>query len=81
MAIELRKLQFQSERLPSTVYLVLADAETRKDSKVWISARFELGERGSDRLSLLALEALDELQRLIDQGRANVARAPGAPTQ
>ncbi len=81
MAIELRKLQFQSERLPSTVHLVIADAETRKESEVWISARFELGKRHNDRLPVLALEAIDELQKLIGQGRANVARAPGTPTQ
>ena len=81
MAIELRKLQFQSERLPCTIHLVIADAETRKESAVWITARFPLGERSTDRLSLLALEALDELQKLIEQGRANAAREPGTQSQ
>ena len=81
MPVELRKLQFQSSRLPSKIHLVIADAETEEESQVWISARFSLGERSTDRLSLLALEALDELRRLIDQGRANAAREPGAPSQ
>ena len=81
MPVELRKLQFQSDRLPSKIHLVIADADTRKESQVWISARFSLDECSTDRLPLLALEALDELRRLIDQGRANAARAPGAPSQ
>ena len=81
MAVEIRKLQFQSNRLPSVIHLVIADAETAKESQVWISARFELGKRENDRLPILALEAIDELQKLIDQGRANAAREPGAPSQ
>ena len=81
MPIEIRQLQFQSERLPTRVRLVLSDAERRNESTVWISAQFELGEHGSDRLAMLALAALDELQKLIGQGRENAAREPGTPSR
>ena len=76
MAIKIRRMQFSPVRLPSTVHLVLSDAETAEESKVWISARFELGERSTDRLPLLALEALDELLRLIEEGREDASQPP-----
>ena len=81
MPVELRQIRFQPIHLPSTIHLVIADAETRKESEVWISAQFPLGTRQSDRLPLLVLEALDELQKLIEQGRANAAKEPGAQSQ
>ena len=80
MVVELRKLQFQSSHLPSQIDLVLADAEIEEESQVWISARFPLGKLDTDRLPLLAREALLELQRLVDQGMANASKEPGAPT-
>lgn len=81
MSVEIRKLRFESGGVPGRVHLVIADAETREKSEVWISARFSLGERSTDRLPLLALEALDQLQKLIDQGRANAARERGTPSR
>lgn len=81
MAVQIRKLQFDSERLPGRVRVVLSDGDSKKESTVWISAQFELDKHSPDRLPLLALAALDELQRLIEQGRAHASRGPDAPNQ
>lgn len=72
MPVTIKRLQFGSATLPTEVRVVLSDGETKAESEVWISARFPIGARSTDRLPLLAREALDELQRLIDEGRENV---------
>ena len=78
MTVRIRRLQFQSGQLPSDVRITIADAGTKKESEVWISAKFFLGKRSSDRLPMLALEAIDEMQRLIDEARKEATREPGS---
>ncbi len=73
MTISIKRFQLDADRLPCNVRLVLSDAETKAESKVWISAQFELDKQSTDRLPLLVLEAVDQLQKLIDEGRANAS--------
>ena len=79
MTIELRRIQFQPDRLPAEIQLVISDAKTEEESQVWISARFPLGKRDADRLPLLVREAFLELKSLVDEGMEHAARAPCAP--
>ena len=73
MSVTIKHLKFEPPHLPTTVSLVLSDGESEEESEVWITARFPLGKRDADRLPLLLREALDQLQRLIDEGMANAA--------
>ncbi len=69
MSVKIRRVQFDSTHLPSNVQLVISDAETAKESTVWISARFPVDERETDKLGLILMVALDELQKFIGQAR------------
>ena len=79
MDIKLRRLQFQSNRLPGEIQLVLSDAETNEEAKVWITARFPLEELSNDRLAGIGISALNQLKNLISEGQDNASKEPGAP--
>ena len=53
MSVKIRRVQFDSTKLPSNVQLVIADAETAKESKVWISARFPVAKHDNDSFQLI----------------------------
>ena len=79
MPIKIRRLQFEPIELPGEIRMVISDAETPTESKVWISARFPLERPSSDRLPLIVLKAVDELQKLIDEGKEDASQPPPSP--
>jgi hypothetical protein len=58
---------------PTTVEILIADADEATNATVWIRAKFQFAVRGDQKHSLLVLEALDRLQSLVEQGRENAA--------
>ncbi len=67
MSVKIRRVQFDSTKLPSNVQLVIADAETAKESKVWISARFPVAKHDNDSFQLILGVALRDLREFIGQ--------------
>ncbi len=81
MPVSVTRFEILQGELPGEVRLVISDGLPKSESKVWISARFSLDKPSTDKLSKLTIEAIDQLQSIIEKGRANAAREPGAPKQ
>ena len=67
MSVKIRRVRLDSTHLPSNVQLVISDAETAKESTVWISARIPVPKSANDSLKIILGGALGEFQKFLAQ--------------
>ena len=77
MTIKLNSFTVLTGHLPCSVNLVLSDSSVEEEAKVWITARFEFQGRSDCKLGLIEQEALQIMQKLIDEGIEAVKVPPG----
>ncbi len=76
MPTTLQRLSLLPGIHPTKAELLIADSPKREDAQVWIRAQFSFGARGDQKHALLALEALDRLQSLIEEAREAATQPP-----
>ena len=77
MPVSVRRIVLMPAACPKTAEILIADADEALNATVWIRAKFPVAVRGDQKHSVLVLEALDQLQTLVAQGRDHAALPPG----